>query len=84
MARPPSARPSATEPAQPSVTEPAVLVGIVIMVDHVYLPLDAEGNARAEWRGAIDTIKVVKKTQLKVPQDLADFLADRDQAVIVR
>jgi hypothetical protein len=56
---------------------------IVITVDHVYLPLDADGNARREWENAEETSKVARRTRLSVPVDLALFLSQRDQAEIL-
>ena len=57
--------------------------GIVITVDHVYLPLDSEGNVLAGWSAPnVFTSKVLRRTHLKAPADLARFLADRDQAEI--
>ena len=59
------------------------MTGIVITVDHVYLPIDAEGNVVAGWTAPnVSTSKVLRRTHLKAPADLARFLADRDQAEI--
>lgn len=59
------------------------MTGIVITVDHVYLPLDADGNVVAGWTAPnVLTSKVLRRTHLKAPADLARFLADRDQAEI--
>jgi hypothetical protein len=60
-----------------------VMVPIVVTVDPVYLPLDAEGNGRADWRDTGKTSRVVKRARLGVPADLARFLSDRDQAEIL-
>jgi hypothetical protein len=69
---------------------------VVIVADHVYLPLGPDGNVIAAWRdcpGPLnadgkfdrpDPVKVVKKTQLQAPADLAALLSRRDQAAIVR
>ena len=59
------------------------LVGIVITADHVYLPLDAAGDGRIDWQDVEETTKVVKRTRLKVPADLAKYLSERDQAEIL-
>jgi len=59
------------------------LVGIVITADHVYLPLDAAGDGRIDWQDVEETTKVVKRTRLKVPADLAVYLSQRDQAEIL-
>ena len=56
---------------------------IVVTVDHVYLPLDEDGNGRADWAVTSDsTSRVSRGARLKVPTDLALHLADRKQAVI--
>jgi hypothetical protein len=57
--------------------------GIVITADHVYLPLDDAGDGRVEWKDVEQTSKIVKRTRLKVPADLAKYLSDRDQAEIL-
>ncbi|MPZ32049.1 MAG: hypothetical protein GEV13_13815 [Rhodospirillales bacterium] len=57
---------------------------VVITADHVYLPLDENGAGRIDWSvGNVLTTKVVRRTRLKVPVDLACFLSDRDQAEIL-
>jgi hypothetical protein len=57
---------------------------VVITADHVYLPLDENGAGRIDWAvGNVSTAKVLRRTRLKVPVDLACFLSDRDQAEIV-
>ena len=58
-------------------------VGIVVTVNHVYLPVDEQGNGRADWLEATETSRIEKRTRLKVPADLAKFLSDRDQAEIL-
>jgi hypothetical protein len=63
--------------------EPVEMKAIVVTVAHVYLPLDEEGNGRADWHEAADTMKVDKRARLQVPADLAKFLSDRDQAEIL-
>ncbi len=82
MARTPSAQPEPDAPPAPSLSH-SDLVGIVITCDHVYLPLDPDGNGRAEWQNVAVTTKVEKRARLKVPAALAEFLSDRDQAEIV-
>ena len=60
-----------------------VMTGIVITVDHVYLPLGPDGNVVAGWTAPnVSTSKVLRRTHLRAPADLARFLADRDQAEI--
>jgi hypothetical protein len=56
---------------------------IVITADHVYLPLDAAGNAQSEWRDVEHTTRVERRTRLDVPADLAEYLSMRDQAEIL-
>jgi hypothetical protein len=68
---------------------------VVITADHVFLPLDEDGNAVVEWRdcpGRADELgnferphptKVNKRTRLQVSTDLAAFLSKRDQAEVL-
>jgi hypothetical protein len=57
---------------------------IVVTVDHVYLPLDENGCGRDDWAATnVSTTKVLKRTRLTVPDDLACFLSDRDQVEIL-
>jgi hypothetical protein len=57
---------------------------IVVTVDHVYLPLDEDGNGRADWATTSEqTAKVSKRERLQVPTDLAKHLSERDQAEIL-
>jgi hypothetical protein len=73
------AKAKSTKPRKASPT----MTGIVITVDHVYLPLDPEGNVVAGWTASnVFTSKVLRRTHLKAPADCARFLADRDQAEI--
>jgi hypothetical protein len=58
-------------------------VAIVVTVNHVYLPLDENGNGRRDWQAAGETTRIDKRARLKVPSDLAKFLSDRDQAEIL-
>jgi hypothetical protein len=62
---------------------PPDMATIVITVDHVYLPLDGDGKARAEWKDVEETTRVAKRTRLQVPADLALELSKRDQAEIL-
>jgi hypothetical protein len=58
---------------------------VVITADHVYLPLDENGDGTFDWAVSnVSTTKVVRRQRLKVPVDLACFLSDRDQAEIVQ
>ena len=57
---------------------------IVITADHVYLPLDERGEGLLDWPVSNNsTVRVERRTRLKVPADLALFLSARDQAEIV-
>jgi hypothetical protein len=57
---------------------------VVVTVDHVYLPLDEDGNGRADWATTSEqTTKVSKRERLQVPTDLAKHLSERDQAEIL-
>ncbi len=57
---------------------------IVVTVDHVYLPLDENGNGRADWAAtSVETTRVSKRARLQVPADLAKHLSKRDQAEIL-
>lgn len=68
------------EPEAPAVE----LVQVVITCPHTYLPLDAIGNGRLDWATTSDeTTKVVKRTRLMVPKDLAAALSAADQAEIL-
>jgi len=58
-------------------------VGIVVTAQHLYLPLDEQGNGRADWRAAEDTVRVERRTRLDVPTDLGQFLSDRDQVELL-
>jgi hypothetical protein len=58
---------------------------VVITADHVYLPLDENGDGTFDWAVSnVSTTKVPRRARLKVPVDLACFLSDRDQAEIVQ
>ena len=53
-------------------------------VDHVYLPLDEDGNGRADWAvTTVETTRVSKRERLQVPADLAKHLSQRDQVEIL-
>jgi hypothetical protein len=52
-------------------------VTVEIVVDHIYLPLDGEGNVPATWAEAPDTVRVGKGTKLAVPADILEMLGDR-------
>ena len=57
---------------------------IVVTVDHVYLPLDEDGNGRTDWATTSEqTAKVPKRARLQVPADLAKHLSGRDQVEIL-
>lgn len=70
------------KPVEAKLTE--MPVAIVITVDHVYLPVDASGNVGDPWAASdVSTSRVLKRTRLTVPADLARFLSDRNQAEIL-
>jgi hypothetical protein len=86
---PPAATPAAetaTDPAAAVPTEPQPDPGaeVEIIVDHTYLPLDKDGNGRADWSVTSDaTSRVSRGTRLRVPTDLALHLVeDKKQAVL--
>lgn len=71
------------KPRKASAAPAAAMTGIVITVDHVYLPIDESGNVGTPWTASdVSTSRVSKRTRLTVPADLARFLSDRDQAEI--
>jgi|LNAP01.1.fsa_nt_gb hypothetical protein len=81
---------SHTKPSVPRVlkaagTSPAeAAVAIVITADHVYLPVDESGNVGTTWTASdVSTSRILKRTRLKVPADLARFLSNRNQAEIL-
>ena len=62
----------------------STMASVVITADHVYLPLDQNGDGTFDWAVSnVSTTKVTRRTRLKVPVDLACFLSDRDQAEIL-
>ena len=64
---------------------PTDMATVVITADHVYLPLDENGDGTFDWAVSnVSTVKVTRRTRLKVPVDLACLLSDRDQAEIVK
>jgi hypothetical protein len=75
----PTPAPEPTEsPTVPLVSE------VVITVDHVYLPFDRDGNVCTDWAAtSVSTTKVLKRTRLKVPDDLALLLSKQNQAEIL-
>ena len=75
--------PPAAETAAAPAPAAAADAEVEITVDHVYLPLDVDGNARADWAVTSDpTSRVSRGTCLKVPTDLALHLDKRKQAAI--
>jgi hypothetical protein len=81
--------PTGPAPTGPATTDtPATpapgLSTIVITADHVYLPLDENGVGTFDWPVSnVPTTKVLRRQRLKVPDDLAVFLSERDQAEIL-
>ena len=71
-------------PAAETAAAAAADAEVEITVDHVYLPLDEDGDGRADWAVTSDsTSRVSRGARLKVPTDLALHLADRKQAKIL-
>jgi hypothetical protein len=61
-----------------------LMVEVAITVDHVYLPLDAEGNVVADWAvTSVSTTRVSRDARLHVPDDLAVVLKKRRQAEVL-
>jgi len=57
---------------------------VVVTADHIYLPLDEDGNGRADWAvTSVETTRVSKRERLQVPADLARHLSKRDQVEIL-
>ncbi len=73
-----------TASATATATEPApgpAMARIVITVDHVYVPFDADGNPVAvDPVSNVSTSKVLRDAELTVPDELALFLVGRKQA----
>jgi hypothetical protein len=57
-------------------------VSIVITCDHVFLPLDDDGNVPADWQSAPITSKVKRGACLQAPVELARSLESRGQVSI--
>jgi hypothetical protein len=70
--------------SDPTTKPDPTMATIVITADHVYLPLDENGDGTFDWAVSnVSTTKVARRARLKVPVDLACFLSDRDQAEIM-
>jgi hypothetical protein len=66
QANPPDAQANQTPPAGPAMSE------VIVMDDHIYLPLDAAGDVLPDWAvTGIATEKVMRGTRLRMPDDLA-------------
>ena len=67
---------SQTAPAE-SQADPVLPVGpamseVIVMDDHIYLPLDGERNVIPDWAvSGIATEKVMRGTRLRMPDELA-------------
>jgi hypothetical protein len=76
-----------TDTAAAVTAEPQPDAGaeVVIIVDHVYLPFDEAGKTvRLDWAvTSIQTTRVSRGTQLRVPTDLALLLDKQKQAEIL-
>jgi hypothetical protein len=68
----------------PAAANGSGLTRVVVTVDHVYLPLDEDGNGRTDWAvTSVETTRVSRRQRLQVPADLAKHLSKRDQAEIL-
>ncbi|HYR65330.1 MAG TPA: hypothetical protein VEP47_04330 [Reyranella sp.] len=76
--------PTPTPAPDPTESKVLPVSEVVITVDHVYLPIDATGNVPTDWAVTnVSTTKVLKRTRLQVPDELALQLSKQDQAEIV-
>ena len=63
-------------PAGPAMSE------VIVMDDHIYLPLDADRNVIPDWAvSGIATEKVMRGTRLRMPDDLALLLNEHRKRV---
>lgn len=69
---------SRNTPPDPAPEDPRVQV--VITADHIFLPLDEAGNVPTDYHANMDTTRVVRRTRLKVPKDMAEGLSATDKA----
>ena len=84
MARPTKSLSDSDDKIDTAAADGRDMAMIVVTVDHVYLPLDEDGNGRADWATTSEqTAKVSKRARLQVPADLAKHLSGRDQVEIL-
>jgi hypothetical protein len=76
---PPESQDVPTPPAGPAMSE------VIIMDDHIYLPVDAKGDVIPDWAvTAIPTTKVLRGKRLWMPDDLAlELTKDRRRVEIL-
>ena len=75
---------SQTAPAESQATPPVgpAMSEVIVMDDHIYLPLDADRNVIPDWAvTGIATEKVVRGTRLRMPDDLALLLNEQRKRV---
>ena len=74
-----------TPAAVPTEPQPDPGAEIEIIVDHTYLPLDKDGNGRADWSVTSDaTSRVSRGTRLRVPTDLALHLVETTKQAVLK
>jgi hypothetical protein len=84
MAHATKSLPDSDDKIDAAAADGSAMTMIVVTVDHVYLPLDEDGNGRADWAvTSVETTRVSKRQRLQVPADLAKHLSNRDQAEIL-
>ena len=84
MAHATKSLPDSDDKIDAAAADGSAMTMIVVTVDHVYLPLDEDGNGRADWATTSEqTAKVSKRARLQVPTDLAKHLSGRDQVEIL-
>ena len=84
MARTTKSRSDSDDKIDTATVDGREMAAVVVTVDHVYLPLDEDGNGRADWAvTSVETTRVSKRERLQVPADLAKHLSERDQAEIL-
>jgi hypothetical protein len=52
-------------------------VTVEITADHIYLPIDDNGNVPPIWREMPETVRMIRGTKLSVPADMLEMLGDR-------
>jgi len=76
QAAPAESQANPTPPTGPAMSE------VIVMDDHIYLPLDADRNVIPDWAvSGIATEKVMRGTRLRMPDDLALLLNEHRKRV---